>query len=106
MLFIDCAAAGGYYFDLNGGTATATTLRADGLSIDQWHRALAGAGDGAQLGHLQHAGTAIAPIKLVVDGFIAVNSGGTFIPRFALCQQLGHRLHCQGRQLHATALLN
>ena len=36
------------------------------------------------------AGTAIAPIvKLVVDGFIAVNSGGTFIPRFAQCQQLG-----------------
>ena len=36
VLFIDCAAAGGYYFDLNGGgTATATTLRADGISIDR-----------------------------------------------------------------------
>lgn len=106
VLFIDCAAAGGYYFDLNGGTATATTLRADGISIDQGTVRSQVQVTALSSAIYNTAGTAIAPIKLVVDGFIAVNSGGTFIPRFAQASSSGTASTVKAGSYMQFALLN
>lgn len=106
VLFIDCAAAGGYYFDLNGGTATATTLRADGLSIDQGTVRSQVQVTALSSAIYNTAGTAVAPIKLIVDGFVTINAGGTFIPRFAQASSSGTASTIKAGSYMQFALLN
>jgi hypothetical protein len=89
VCFITCAAAGGYYFDFNGGTATATTFRADGISFDQGTLRSQVQVTALSSAIYNTAGSAIAPIKMVVDGTIVVNGAGTLIPRFAQASSSG-----------------
>jgi hypothetical protein len=83
VCFISCAAAGGFQFDLNASSATATALRVDALSIDQ--ATVRSQVQATALSTLLYGtvGSAVSPIKLVVEGTITVNTGGTLAPRFA-----------------------
>jgi hypothetical protein len=80
-LYTTSNSSGGIKVDLNGGSATATTLIGDSL---EW--------DGTSLGTrtaFSSLSTALCSIAAVstatchITGTIIVNAGGTFIPRFA-----------------------
>lgn len=83
VLYVTCAAAGGFKVDLNGGAATVTSMIADFLSIDNATvRSQVQTDALATLGY-NTSGSATTPIKLVISGTITTNGAGTFIPRFA-----------------------
>jgi hypothetical protein len=83
VLYVTCAAAGGFKVDLGGGSATVTSMIADFLSIDNATvRSQVQTTDLTTLGY-NTAGSATTPVKLVISGTITVNGAGTFIPRFA-----------------------
>jgi len=79
FLFTSCPAAGGAKVDLNGGSATATTIRAQ-------HELWLGAtiNTNAQVSALNTStGVTAAIDRIKIFGMISVNAGGTFIPQFA-----------------------
>lgn len=83
VLFISCAAAGGFQFDLAASSATATSLIVDALSIA--NATVRSQVQATSLSTLLYGtvGSATSPIKLVIDGTITVNGAGTLAARFA-----------------------
>jgi hypothetical protein len=73
--------AGGIQVDLNGGTATATTLQGDSLIFDG--TAITARTKPAALNTVVCSSAVVATATCRVWGVIIVNAGGTFIPRLA-----------------------
>lgn len=77
-LITTCDATGGWKMDLNGGTATATTVNASYLAM-----AAAASSAANKTALNSSAGAAAAALNIVISGVITVNAAGTFIPEFA-----------------------
>lgn len=79
VLITTCSAAGGLQVDLNGGSATATTINITSFIF------LAASSFGANGTALNTVlfNTTGAVLQVGIRGTITVNAGGTFIPRFA-----------------------
>jgi hypothetical protein len=79
ILLTTAGAAGGVKVDLNGGTATATTLNWNATFSTA--TTIANSTDATALATT--AGSTAAVLRIVIAGTITVNAGGTFAPRFA-----------------------
>ena len=81
ILYTTSGASGGINADLNGGTATATAIIGDAISLDA-----AAVTTQTRIAALNTGGcgvTAVTAANCHITGTITVNAGGTFIPRFA-----------------------
>jgi hypothetical protein len=82
-LFTTSNAAGGIKFDFNGGTATVTSIIAEGYIKQAGVDVSPGTSRVTALATTFCNVTAVTAGTVIVEGYIIVNAAGTFVPRFA-----------------------